>query len=176
MNSHHATLDKHPHTFEKLTRIEVDVIDIFVRIARLFGVSKSVGEIYGLLFISDAPVPLDYIRSRLNLSSGSASQGLRLLRTLGAVHATYMPGDRRDHFMAETGLRKITSGFLREKVVPDLMIHEEQLQRLTGLLEEIPSSHRPHIEARIQLLQSWRNQARAVLPIVMGGLETGIQT
>jgi HTH-type transcriptional regulator, glycine betaine synthesis regulator len=174
MNSQEATLDKQNPRIEKLNRLEVDMIDIFVRIARLFGVSKSVGEIYGLLFVSSAPVPLDYIRAKLNLSSGSASQGLRLLRTLGAVHATYVPGDRRDHFLAETGLRKITSGFLREKVVPDLMVHEEQLQRLSTLLEEIPSGTRPHIEARIQLLQSWRNQARAVLPIVMGGLETGL--
>jgi HTH-type transcriptional regulator, glycine betaine synthesis regulator len=174
MNSQDATLEKQTQRVEKLNRLEVDMIDIFVRIARLFGVSKSVGEIYGLLFVSAAPVPLDYIRAKLNLSSGSASQGLRLLRTLGAVHATYVPGDRRDHFLAETGLRKITTGFLREKVVPDLMVHEEQLQRLSTLLDDIPSGTRPHIEARIQLLQSWRKQARAVLPIVMGGLETGI--
>ena len=173
MNRHDTTLEKQPPRFEKLTQLEVDMIDIFVRIARLFGVSKSVGEIYGLLFISTAPVPLDYIRSKLNLSSGSASQGLRLLRTLGAVHATYVPGDRRDHFLAETGLRKITTGFLREKVVPDLMVHEEQLQRLSSLVEDMPAGSRPHIEARIQLLQSWRRQARAVLPLVMGGLETG---
>lgn len=170
-----ATGTKQVTRVEQLTRVEVDMIDIFVRIARLFGVSKSVGEIYGLLFISASPVPLDYIRLKLNLSSGSASQGLRLLRTLGAVQATYMPGDRRDHYLAETGLRKITTGFLREKVVPDLMVHEEHLERLTGLLDEIPQVNRPHIEARIQLLNSWRQQARAVLPIVMGGLETGIQ-
>jgi DNA-binding transcriptional regulator GbsR (MarR family) len=174
MNQQDATLEKQPPRLEKLNRLEVDMIDIFVRIARLFGVSKSVGEIYGLLFISTTPVPLDYIRAKLNLSSGSASQGLRLLRTLGAVHATYVPGDRRDHFLAETGLRKITSGFLREKVVPDLVIQEEQLQRLSSLLDEIPSGSRSHIEARIQLLQSWRRQARAVLPIVMGGLESGV--
>jgi DNA-binding transcriptional regulator GbsR (MarR family) len=174
MNQQDATLEQPAHRSDKLNRLEVDIIDIFVRIARLFGVSKSVGEIYGLLFIASTPVPLDYIREKLNLSSGSASQGLRLLRTLGAVHATYVPGDRRDHFLAETGLRKITSGFLREKVVPDLVIQEEQLQHLTTLLDEIPSGSRPHIEARIQLLQSWRKQARAVLPIVMGGLETGI--
>jgi DNA-binding transcriptional regulator GbsR (MarR family) len=175
MSDQNATIEKRGPEVEKLTRVEIDMIEIFVRIARLFGVSKSVGEIYGLLFVSNGPVPLDYIRAKLNLSSGSASQGLRLLRTLGAVHATYVPGDRRDHFLAETGLRKITTGFLREKVVPDLVVHEEQLQRLTGLLDEIPSLNRAHLEARIQLLQSWRRQARAVLPIVMGGLESGAQ-
>jgi DNA-binding transcriptional regulator GbsR (MarR family) len=175
MNRHNLTADNQPPRFEKLTQLEADMIDIFVRISRLFGVSKSVGEIYGLLFVSSRPVPLDYIRSKLNLSSGSASQGLRLLRTLGAVHATYVPGDRRDHFLAETGLRKITTGFLREKVVPDMMVHEEQLDRLTSLLDDIPESSRSHIEARIELLHSWRRQARAVLPIVMGGLESGVQ-
>jgi len=176
MNQPGSTMDNPTQRFEKLTPLEVDVIDIFVRIARFFGVSKSVGEIYGLLFISTSPVPLDYIRGKLNLSSGSASQGLRLLRTVGAVHATYMPGDRRNHFMAETGLRKITSGFLREKVVPDLMVNEEQLERLSTLLDETPSGHRPYFEARIHILLNWRRQAREVLPMVMSQLETGPQS
>ncbi|MGA3169616.1 MAG: hypothetical protein ABSE62_01255 [Chthoniobacteraceae bacterium] len=172
MNEQLVTIDKPEPRVEKLTRIEADIIDIFVRMARFFGVSKSVAEIYGLLFISTSPVPLDYIRSKLNLSSGSASQGLRLLRTVGAVHATYVAGDRRDHYLAETGLRKITSGFLREKVASDLMVHEDQLQRLSALLDDMPSSSRPHIEERINILERWRRQARAVLPILMSGLET----
>ena len=170
-----ATLESPAPPVEKITRLESDMIDIFVRIARLFGVSKSVGEIYGLLFISAAPVSLDYIRAKLNLSSGSASQGLRLLRSVGAVNVTFVPGDRRGHFRAETALHKITTGFLRERVLPDLMVHEEQLQRLTGQLDEVPTGYRRHIETRIQLLQTWRSQARAVLLIVMGGLETSIQ-
>jgi DNA-binding transcriptional regulator GbsR (MarR family) len=176
MNEPLSTMEQTASRFEKLTQLEIDVIDIFVRFARFFGVSKSVGEIYGLLFISTAPVPLDYIRAKLNLSSGSASQGLRLLRNVGAVHATYVAGDRRDHYMAETGLRKITTGFLREKVVPDLMMNEEQMERLSTLLEGVPAGHRPTVAGRIDILQSWRRQARAVLPIVMSQLESGGQS
>jgi len=78
--------------------------------------------------------------------------------------------------MAETGLRKITSGFLREKVVPDLMVNEEQLERLSTLLDETPSGHRPYFEARIHILLNWRRQAREVLPMVMSQLETGPQS
>lgn len=156
-----------------LSPLEVDTIDIFVRIAHLFGVSKSVGEIYGLLFISGAQVPLDQIRMKLSMSSGSASQGLRLLRSVGAVRTTYVPGDRRDHYLAETDLRKITSGFLREKIVPTLVVHEERLQRLSELLTGIPMNNRSMVEDRIRILHSWRNQARAVLPVVMNGLNLG---
>ena len=154
-----------------LSRVEISTIDLFVRIARLFGVSKSVGEIYGLLFISTKPVPLDYVRERLQMSSGSASQGLRLLRSVAAVRATYVAGDRRDHFLVETDLRKITNGFLREKVVPNLLVHEERLERLSDLIGELPSGSRPEIESRIRILQGWRKQARAVLPLMMRGLE-----
>ena len=161
----------HDPEFPQLTRVEISTIDLFVRIARLFGVSKSVGEIYGLLFISTKPVPLDYVRVRLQMSSGSASQGLRLLRSVAAVRTTYVPGDRRDHFLVETDLRKIANGFLREKVVPNLLVHEERLERLSDLIGEIPSGSRPEIESRIRILQSWRVQARALLPLMMRGFD-----
>jgi hypothetical protein len=61
-------------------------------------------------------------------------------------------------------------------VVPDLMVNEEQLQRLSTLLHDIPSGNRPYVEARIDILRSWRRQAQAVLPIVMSRLETGAQS
>ena len=156
---------------DQLSRVEISTIDLFVRIARLFGVSKSVGEIYGLLFISLEPVPLDTIRARLQMSSGSASQGLRLLRTMGAVRATYVAGDRRDHFLVETDLRKITHGFLREKVVPNLLVHEERMERLADLVVELPPGSRPEIESRLRVLETWRKQARALLPVMLSGFE-----
>ena len=157
----------------ELTRFEVSTIDLFVRTARLFGVSKSIGEIYGLLFISVSPLPLDIIRNRLKMSSGSASQGLRLLRTVGAVRMAYVPGDRRDHFLVETNLRKITTGLLREKVEPNLISHEERLQQIAGLLQELPSDSRTEIESRLKILENWRKRARELLPLMMKGLEIG---
>ena len=68
---------------------------------------------------------------------------------------------RRDHYVAETALRKIMSGFLREKIVPALVVHEERLERLSELLTEIPENQRPLVESRIHILESWRRQARA---------------
>lgn len=161
--------------FTHLTRFEISTIDLFVRIAHLFGVSKSVGEIYGLLFVSTKPVPLDYVRMRLQMSSGSASQGLRLLRSVAAVRTAYVPGDRRDHFLVETDLRKIAHGLVREKLVPNLLIHEERLERLADQVSDLPSGSRPEIESRIRLLQNWRNQMRTMLPLMMNGLDSEAQ-
>ena len=154
-----------------LSELEVDAIDLFVRIAQLIGTSKSIGEIYGLLFISTSPVSVEDVRTKLRLSSGSASQGLRILRNVGAARAIYVAGDRRDYYVAETGLRKIAAGFLREKVVPHLIDQEDRIAHLGQLLSSTPKSQREVLEERIETLKNWRKQAGAVLPLVMNGLE-----
>ncbi len=154
-----------------LTAIEADAIDFFVRIANILGVSKSIGAIYGFLFASPYPVPAEHIREKLRVSSGSASQGLRLLSSIGAVKVAYVPGDRRDCYVAETGLRRIAAGFFRVYVAPKLCDQDGRLARLEELLEELPPSKRSLLEKRIQTLQDWRRKAGACVPMVMEKLE-----
>lgn len=151
----------------KLSGLEVDTIDFFVRLAGLFHVPRSIGEIYGLLFASPQPVPADYVREKLHISSGSASQGLRLLRSVGAVKVTYVPGERRDFFVAETHLRTIAAGIVRERIVPQLSDQDDRLARLLNLLGEMPAANRTLLEERIHLLQGWRRKAGAILPTLV---------
>lgn len=155
-----------------LSAIEVHTIDLFVRIAHLFGIPRSIAEIYGLLFASPQPVPTDYVRTKLKMSSGSASQGLRVLRNVGAVHMTYVAGDRRDFFVAETALRKIVAGILREQLASQISNHDERVARLGELLDELPETQRSLFENRVRILQGWRSQAKALLPAVMATLNT----
>lgn len=150
-----------------LSPIEIDTIDFFVRLAGLFHISRSIGEIYGLLFASPQPVSADYVREKLRISSGSASQGLRLLRSVGAVKVTYVPGERRDFFLAETHLRTIAAGVVRERIVPRLSDQDDRLARLVELLSELPAGNRSLMEERIQSLQGWRKKAGAMLPMLV---------
>lgn len=150
-----------------LSELEVETIEIFVRLARLLGIARSIGEIYGLLFVSAHPVPFDCFLAKLGISSGSASQGLRVLRSIGAVKTSYIAGDRRNHYVVETGLRKIVSGLLRERIEPHLADGEERLAHLSDLLTELPIGDRELLEDRLRTLRSWREQARTVLPVVM---------
>lgn len=154
-------------TAPALSELEIETIDIFVRLARLLGIARSIGEIYGLLFVSAHPVPFDCFLTKLGISSGSASQGLRVLRSIGAVKTSYIAGDRRNHYVVETGLRKIVSGLLREKIEPQLAEGDERLAHLSDLLTDLPLADRKLLEDRLQILRSWREQARTVLPVVI---------
>ena len=58
----------------------------FSEVVQVFGVPKSVGQIYGLLYATPEPLSFSDIVDRLDISKGSASQGLQLLRSLGAVN------------------------------------------------------------------------------------------
>ena len=78
-----------------LQELEVEAIEMFINFLRLIGLPKSVGEIYGLLFVAPRPMAMDDIMDRLEISLGAASQGLKLLRSFGAVRVVYERGERR---------------------------------------------------------------------------------
>jgi len=151
-------------TRSKVSSGEAEIIDICVRIAQFVGLPKSVGEIYGLLFATPRPLTLDEIIDKLSISQGSASQGIRLLKTLGAVKPHYVPGDRRDFHSPETGLGRLAEGFLKARVVPGLEDLNERLSALDTPLTE--SSQDEFLRNRKAKLQSWQKQAASVTPLL----------
>lgn len=150
-----------------LDALEREVITLFVRVADLLGLPRSLGELYGALYISPRPMHMDELRQRLKLSKGATSQGLRLLRGFGAVHVTRLPGDRRDYFLAETQLRKLVAGFLREQVQPHLENGAERIEHLRKLVETLPDERRGFAAARVEQLANWRRRAERLLPVAL---------
>ena len=114
--------------------LELEAIDYFVRLMSLLGMPRSVGEIYGLLYFSTEPMPMDMIAARLGISIGSASQGLRTLRSLKAVKVTYVLGDRRDLYLAESEFRHLLSTFIKEEIMPHLESGKARIDRMEEIL------------------------------------------
>ncbi|HNX53041.1 MAG TPA: ArsR family transcriptional regulator [Pontiellaceae bacterium] len=150
-----------------LSELEKEVVDIFVRIAGVLSLPRSVGELYGVLFISPKPMCIDDLMRKLKISKGSTSQGLKILRSFGAVNPVYMAGDRRDFFTAEAELRKIVSGFVKEQVYPHLENGKERMARIEKLLAEETPEQKEFIAERIERLQGWQKRAGALLPFAL---------
>jgi len=151
----------------KLTNLEREIIEIFVRIAGVLHLPRSVGELYGLLFVSEKPLCLDDCRLRLGISKGSTSQGLRILRSFGAVSSVYVPGERRDFFEAESELRRIVSGFVNEQIRPHLENGKARMSRMEAMLEAEPSGRQVFLEERLDRLKTWQKHANTVLPFAL---------
>ncbi len=147
---------------------EREVIVIFVELAQTLGLPKSLGEIYGLLYAVPRPLSFQSFVELLGLSKGSVSQGLRILRTVGAVKPVVVAGDRREFFEPETELRKLVAGFIRENVQPQL---DRWGARSKGLKADASFASSAGdaegskvLAARLEKLYKWQKRAAVVLP------------
>jgi DNA-binding transcriptional regulator GbsR (MarR family) len=146
---------------------EIAVIDLFLNAANSFGLPKSYGQIYGLLFCRDQSLSMDEVMKLLQISKGSASQGLRALRQLGAVSSVFEPGDRKERFVAEIRLRKLVGGFLREQADPHLEKGVGRLEQIEALLENLDNKDSLQRGARRhEILSGWHRQMSRLLPWV----------
>ena len=72
------------------------MVGFFIDAADLLGVPKSVAVRYGIVFASPQPLSFADIEARGTLSKGSVSQGLRVLRQMGAIKEVSVPADRSE--------------------------------------------------------------------------------
>lgn len=150
-----------------LAPLEAEAVDLFVGLAQVVGLPKSIGQIYGLLYISTVPLSLDEIAERLDISKGSASQGLKFLRQTGAVQASAQIDSRCDRYVAEVGLRALASGFLKEQIEPHLESGGDRLDRLKRLAADAPAAERAHVLQRVKQLENWHRRAAGLLPLLI---------
>ena len=156
-----------PNQNDILDEWEIAVIDLFLNAANSFGLPKSYGQIYGLLFCRDVPLAMAEVMDLLEISKGSASQGLRALRQLGAVSSVFEPGDRKERFVAEIRLRKLVGGFLREQADPHLDKGVGRLKQIETLLVNLDNTESLKRGARRhEILSGWHRQMSRLLPWV----------
>lgn len=152
--------------------LELEAIDYFVRLMSLLGMPRSVGEIYGLLYFSTEPMPMDMIAARLGISIGSASQGLRTLRSLKAVKVTYVLGDRRDLYLAESEFRHLLSTFIKEEIMPHLESGKARIDRMEEILGRDGDDYdEAFCRLRIEKLKRLQKASFRLLPTLAGLLK-----
>lgn len=150
-----------------LSAFEAQVVDFFCDGMKLLGLPRSIGEIYGILFVSPEPLSLDDLVEKLKISKGSASQGLRMLKGLGAVRESEAIAGRRSYYEPDVELKQLVGGFIKEQVRPHLSSGEEKLVNLKKMVAEMPGDARSDFyTGRLTRLGSWTKRARIVLPFL----------
>lgn len=150
-----------------LDPLERQVVSVFVDGVRVLGLPRSIGEIYGLLFISEAALSLDDLVLRLHISKGSASQGLRMLKSLGAVREVEGGADRRTYYEPAIELKRLAGGFIREQVRPHLESGQSKINQLSTTAQEIDDpARRKFVNERLGRLETWVISSGRILPVI----------
>jgi DNA-binding transcriptional regulator GbsR (MarR family) len=156
----------------EVTAFEQAMVDFFVDAAELLGVPKSVAAIYGIVFASPVPLSFADIEARLDISKGSVSQGLRVLREVGAVKEVSAAADKAELFEPDIEMRKLVGRFLENRLQKQL---NSGGSRLAALAKSIPGKNgeAAELKRRLKSLQDWHSKAKALLPLAKTFLKLG---
>ena len=83
-----------------LDKVEQEFVDLWRGMSSLWGISPTMAQIHGFLFISGESLSMDDIMERLGISRGNVSMNLTRLLEWGLVRRVHRRGDRRDYYEA----------------------------------------------------------------------------
>ncbi len=72
-----------------------------------WGVNRTVAQIHALLYMSERPMNAEEIAESLGVARSNVSNSLKELLGFKIVERIPIPGDRRDHFKAETDVWEV---------------------------------------------------------------------
>jgi HTH-type transcriptional regulator, glycine betaine synthesis regulator len=87
---------------QKLHALRQRVIETIGNNMDLYGVTMSVGHMYGHMYFSNEPVTLDEMGDVMGMSKTSMSTGMRTLMDLKMVQKVWGKGTRKDLYVVET--------------------------------------------------------------------------
>jgi DNA-binding transcriptional regulator GbsR (MarR family) len=136
-----------------LQRAELAVADAVGELMEFWGFRRQLGRIWAILFLSDRPLAAPALCERLQISTGLLSMSLSELRGWGVVRSVAVPGDRKEHFEAETNIwamvRRVLAQRERQAIDRALTTVENALRDVRGALADVDP--RVKASARFQL-------------------------
>jgi DNA-binding transcriptional regulator GbsR (MarR family) len=100
------------------TPLETEFARLAGDLAEDFHFNRSLGQIYGLLYMQEGPLSLEEIGRRLSMSKGNVSINVRQLEAWGAVRPSSVVGSRKDYYEADRDIkalavRRLSEGFTK---------------------------------------------------------------
>src|SRR5699024_5327404 len=86
---------------EQLEYAESIMVNTIAETMDFYGVTPSVGRLYGTLYFQHHPMTLDEMKDKLGMSKPSMSTSVRKLQDINIVQKVWRKGSRKDLFMAE---------------------------------------------------------------------------
>jgi DNA-binding transcriptional regulator GbsR (MarR family) len=113
-----------------------------------WGINRTVGQIYALLFVADRPLNADDIVQALSLSRSNVSMSLKELLSWRLVRPQHLPDDRREYYSTPADVWEIFHVLVEERrkreIDPTLTMLRD------ALLEEPDSAEDRHAAKRMR--------------------------
>lgn len=95
-----------------------------------WGINRTMAQIHALLLVSATPMHADEVMAALNISRGNTNMNIRELINWGLVERVIIVGERKEFFIAEKDIWKVSRIIIRERKKREL---EPMLNFLEGI-------------------------------------------
>tara|TARA_R110002096_G_scaffold116164_2_gene251705 strand:+ start:175 stop:720 length:546 start_codon:yes stop_codon:yes gene_type:complete len=134
-----------------------------------WGINRTVGQIYALLFVSARPKNADDIVQALGLSRSNVSMGLKELQSWRLVRSQHLPDDRREYFSAPDDTWEIFRVLIEERrkreIDPTLSMLREALMESNLDEDDTYAAQRMgEMHELIELTTGWLDDIKGLAP------------
>ena len=158
-----------------LTPLAQKFILHFGEMGSRWGINRTVGQMYALLYVLGKPLNADEIAEHLQFSRSNVSMGLKELQSWRLVKLLHQPGDRREYFEPPKDVWDIFKALLEERrrreVEPTLsMLRDALLETPTTETDIVAQQRMREMYELIELSSSWYDDVQRLSPETLTSL------
>lgn len=140
-----------------------------------WGINRTVGQIYALLYVLGKPLNADEIAEALSFSRSNVSMGLKELQSWRLVKLLHRQGDRREYFEPPKDIWDIFKALLEERrrreVEPTLsMLRDALLENPSNDADLVAQQRMREMYDLIELSSTWFDEVQRLSPETLTSL------
>jgi DNA-binding transcriptional regulator GbsR (MarR family) len=132
----------------------------FGEMGNRWGINRTVGQIYALLYASEKPLNADEIADALAFSRSNVSMGLKELDSWRLIKLQHLPGDRREYFSTPEDVwvifRTLADERRKREIDPTLsMLRDALLLETDNATDRFAQKRMSGMYELIELMTDW---------------------
>ena len=163
---------------EDLEKVQDILLERVNQMCRDFGLNNIMAQLYVILYLSNKPLSLDDMVTRLRISKGSVSVNIRALERYDVVRRVWVKGSRKDYYEAETDIYKVAMDRIKWMAQRRLAEVENIINLSFKTLDSINLSDNEEKEAmdvfrqRLNSVREIHDKAQSIFDLFSSGLLT----
>lgn len=144
----------------KLSPIAQTFVLHFGEMGSRWGINRTVGQMYAVLYLSDKPLNAEDLCEILGFSRSNVSMGLKELDSWNLIRKQHLPDDRRDHFATPDDIWEIVRNLIEQRrqreIEPTLtMLRDALMQEPSCPQDEHALDKMREMHELIEMLTEW---------------------
>lgn len=151
---------------EQLRAIREEVIESIERSAEVYGLSRSGGRVYGVLYFADNPLSIPELVEETGYAKSTISNVTRKLTRIGMIRRRSSEGGgRRVRFVPETDLWFIIQDVFRQFITREMEVTQRTLDRALDQLDTLEDQSTQRERERIEALKETYGELQSLLTL-----------